>query len=214
MADINVERKGPSVWPWIIGLLVLALLIWAIAEMVDTDETQVAEVEEVEPAGAPAAVPAPTVEPGAAQAVELGTLMPLGTEDAGRTVTTRGTVVGQPIEEGYWILTDQDAVLFVVTEEKRNSGESVHVTGRLAPVTGDRVRTWRERANLRPAAGWTIHEDLFIAPLEGGQQAAPGTTAPGTTGAQQPADTGTGAAGTTPMMGPGSGSSDTTRQSP
>lgn len=214
MADINVERKGPSVWPWIIGLLVLALLIWAIAEMVDTDETQVAEVEEVEPAGAPAAVPAPTVEPGAAQAVELGTLMPLGTEDAGRTVTTRGTVVGQPIEEGYWILTDQDAVLFVVTEEKRNSGESVHVTGRLAPATGDRVRTWRERANLRPAAGWTIHEDLFIAPLEGGQQAAPGTTAPGTTGSQQPADTGTGAAGTTPMMGPGSGSSDTTRQSP
>lgn len=33
MADINVERKGPSIWPWIIGLIVLALLIWALAEM-------------------------------------------------------------------------------------------------------------------------------------------------------------------------------------
>lgn len=28
MADINVERKGPNIWPWIIGLIVLALLIW------------------------------------------------------------------------------------------------------------------------------------------------------------------------------------------
>ena len=35
MADINVERKGPSVWPWVIGLLVLALLIWALVEMFD-----------------------------------------------------------------------------------------------------------------------------------------------------------------------------------
>src|SRR5690606_39516924 len=58
--------RSPSIWPWIIGLLVLALLIWAIAEMVDTDETQVAGVEEVEPGQAvpPAAVPTP--EAGAA----------------------------------------------------------------------------------------------------------------------------------------------------
>jgi len=210
MADINVERKGPSVWPWIIGLLVLALLIWASAEMVDTDETQVAEIEEVEPTGAPAAVPAPTMEPGAAQAVELGTLMPLGADDAGRTIMTRGTVVGQSIDEGYWILTDQDAVLFVVAEEKPGTGESVQVTGRLAPAAGDQARTWRERANLQPAAGWTVHEDIFIAPVENGQQAAPGAT-----GTQQPADTGAGAAsGTTPTTQPGTRSPGTTQQTP
>jgi hypothetical protein len=38
MADINVERKGPSIWPWIIGLIVLALLIWALAEMLGDDD--------------------------------------------------------------------------------------------------------------------------------------------------------------------------------
>ncbi len=38
MADINVERKGPSIWPWIIGLIVLALVIWALAEMFGRDD--------------------------------------------------------------------------------------------------------------------------------------------------------------------------------
>lgn len=29
MADINVERKrGPGIWPWIIGLIILALILW------------------------------------------------------------------------------------------------------------------------------------------------------------------------------------------
>ena len=44
MADINVERKGPSIWPWIIGLIVLALLIWALAEMLGGDRADTAAV--------------------------------------------------------------------------------------------------------------------------------------------------------------------------
>jgi hypothetical protein len=39
LADINVERKGPSIWPWIVGLIVLALLIWALVEMFGRDDT-------------------------------------------------------------------------------------------------------------------------------------------------------------------------------
>jgi hypothetical protein len=46
MADINVERKGASIWPWILGLLVAALLIWALAGLFGDDE----EVETVDPA--------------------------------------------------------------------------------------------------------------------------------------------------------------------
>jgi hypothetical protein len=30
VADINVERRERSVWPWIIGLVILALLIWLL----------------------------------------------------------------------------------------------------------------------------------------------------------------------------------------
>lgn len=43
MADINVERKGPSIWPWIIGLIVLALLIWLLTELF-SDDTDTAAV--------------------------------------------------------------------------------------------------------------------------------------------------------------------------
>ncbi len=28
MAEIRVERKGRSIWPWIVGLVVLAVLVW------------------------------------------------------------------------------------------------------------------------------------------------------------------------------------------
>lgn len=60
MADINVERKGPSIWPWILGILILALVIWGVAEMLE-DEPEYTEVETVEEE--PAAVPAPaTIE--------------------------------------------------------------------------------------------------------------------------------------------------------
>lgn len=70
MADINVERRGPRVWPWIIGIVILVLLIWAIAEIVDREETPNRETIEVVPApvgpgqpvrppGAPEPIPGP-----------------------------------------------------------------------------------------------------------------------------------------------------------
>jgi len=49
MADINVERKQRSIWPWIVGLLVLALLIWLLASMFNRrDEGVVVEETTVE----------------------------------------------------------------------------------------------------------------------------------------------------------------------
>ena len=37
MAEIRVERKRTSLLPWILGILVLALIIWAVAESMDND---------------------------------------------------------------------------------------------------------------------------------------------------------------------------------
>ncbi|MEO5511154.1 MAG: hypothetical protein ABIS27_11050 [Longimicrobiales bacterium] len=32
MADINIERKSPSIWPWIAGLLVLAVIVFLVMQ--------------------------------------------------------------------------------------------------------------------------------------------------------------------------------------
>ncbi|MFL6198187.1 MAG: hypothetical protein ACJ76J_03335 [Thermoanaerobaculia bacterium] len=41
MAEIRVERKRTSLLPWILGILLLALVIWAIAESMDNDADDV-----------------------------------------------------------------------------------------------------------------------------------------------------------------------------
>jgi hypothetical protein len=46
MADINVERKQRSIWPWILGLLVLAVLIWLLASMFNRDDDETVVVDE------------------------------------------------------------------------------------------------------------------------------------------------------------------------
>ena len=35
MADMNVERKQRSLLPWILGVAVLALLIWGLVELLN-----------------------------------------------------------------------------------------------------------------------------------------------------------------------------------
>ena len=40
MADIGVERKSPTIWPWILGLILVAALIWALTEFLGGDEQE------------------------------------------------------------------------------------------------------------------------------------------------------------------------------
>jgi hypothetical protein len=34
MADINIERKGNSIWPWVVGLLLLAVVVFVVLQYV------------------------------------------------------------------------------------------------------------------------------------------------------------------------------------
>ena len=38
MAEIHIERKRTNIWPWIIGLILAALLIWALYAVMDRDD--------------------------------------------------------------------------------------------------------------------------------------------------------------------------------
>jgi len=35
MSDTAAESQGPGAWPWIAGLLVLALLLWGLTRLLD-----------------------------------------------------------------------------------------------------------------------------------------------------------------------------------
>jgi len=54
MAEIRVERKQKkSIWPWLLGLLVAALLVWGLAETMDNDRDDVNEARVSSLADAP-----------------------------------------------------------------------------------------------------------------------------------------------------------------
>jgi hypothetical protein len=47
MVEVEVKRTGPSVWPWIAGLFVVALLIWALLELFGRNAPEVLEDEPI-----------------------------------------------------------------------------------------------------------------------------------------------------------------------
>lgn len=51
MADLRIEEKSSSILPWIIGLILLVLAVWGVAELFEEeDDLEVAETEIVEDA--------------------------------------------------------------------------------------------------------------------------------------------------------------------
>lgn len=121
MADINVERKSPGIWPWIIGLLVLALLIWAlVAVLGGDDEAELAvvdplatEVTEVDPTLPPVETPAPIAE---GVGVPVSQIIESPATWTGRTVGGEVRVVEVPTDRGFWI-EDQGERLFVILRD-------------------------------------------------------------------------------------------------
>ena len=142
MADINIVRRpGPTLRPWLIGLVVLALLIWGIAELVneDRDNATMAQADSedgsVAPAVAPVAVaPSATAAATAAPAAEqapavtpapLAALVPLGTQDVGQRVSATGEVLTLPAHGGFWLRTDNQAVIWVRSPQPVRPGQQV-----------------------------------------------------------------------------------------
>ncbi len=146
MADFNwPERNQPTLLPWLIGLVVLGLLMWGIAELVNTDRDNetMAEADSAGPAAtavAPGAAPPPAAAPAAAPAAEqpggvapepVGALMPLGIQDVGQRVSAAGVVLGTPAGEGFWLRTENRALIWVRSSQRVKSGQVVQETGTL-----------------------------------------------------------------------------------
>ena len=142
MADIDIQKKGPSIWPWIIGLALLLLLGWLVAEWLgDDDEVEVAG-EQVgvvtEPVAVPpAAVVAPGTEPAGApgagaEPLPVGLIVTSPANYAGQPMAGLVRVTEVPTDRGFWI-EDQGQRLFVVLDEPKpeiknvNAGQQVRI---------------------------------------------------------------------------------------
>ena len=140
MADIDVERKsGASIWPWIIGLIVLALLIWALMELLgDDDEVAVA------PAVPAVVTPTTTPEPIAQGPLCVAQVLAAPTTYIGQRLGTCPMQVVEVVSDrGFWVEENGQRVFVVINEGPPgvadtegaqaerpdiNAGQSVNVT--------------------------------------------------------------------------------------
>lgn len=137
MAQINVERKSSSSWMWwLLGLVIVALLIWAIAEAMDRNR----EVAAVAPVGTMAdRYEAQPVTPGTPEMSGMVAGIPLD-----RIVANPGSWAGQSVsgevkvaqvvsDRGFWI-EGQGERLFVLLNEISgevqdvNAGQTIRMT--------------------------------------------------------------------------------------
>jgi hypothetical protein len=144
--------------------MILAGLVWGISWLLDTQQIDQTRdtVTPTSPATSPTSTTAPRGGGQSAVAMPLAAAIPLGPEDDGSRVIVRGTVLAEPLEEGFWILADEDEVLFVRTTVPALADQDLTMTGTLYQIASAEGTAWAERAKLREAAGWKVHRDLYL----------------------------------------------------
>lgn len=148
MEESAPRRMGP-VWVWLLGIVVLIAAIILLLDWVDGRDGR--------GAGSDTDV-----------AIPLGALLPLQPKDTGVLAAFDGEVVGQPLREGVWILTDGGSIVFVRIEGddglRRKAGDRLSGRGivRHDPRLVDDWLRWGE-LEVRERASSV--EDFYIAAL-------------------------------------------------
>lgn len=176
----NDRGEDSGLRQWLIGLVVLLLWMWGISLLLDPVERTSVAQEDVE-ASTQVDLVMDGETPG--DGVPLAEILPLGSEDVGARIRVSGEVTGQPIDEGYWLLTDEDEVLFVKTDQPAQVGDPVSTTGTLRQAEEGAGEARASAAKLREAIGWKVHRDLFLdidaaPPEEAGPEVREASTAP------------------------------------
>ena len=78
--------------------------------------------------------------------VDLREALPLTQEDVGEIIFASGTVIGEPLPNGYFLETEHDIVIFVETEVRPEPGQVISVSGPLGQVAAPVFDEWEVEA--------------------------------------------------------------------
>lgn len=174
MAEIKIQHKGPTIWPWLAAALALLLLVWGwVAWSSDGDETE-------RLAQATAANTAAVATAGS-EAIPIAAIMARPADYANQTVSGTTQVVEVISDRGFW-LEQQGRRMFAVIEEipreivDINPGQTVRLTGRVytaetrQQIEGSLEPETRQMVGQQPAFLYVKGSDVSIIGRDSGRR--------------------------------------------
>lgn len=165
MKRIDVEKKRPARWSWLLGAGILALVLWGVTVL-----SRAPEEEVVEPAG----LTTPDTLPPALIPSRPGPIGPRGQHAAGLAVSDiseadigeMARVEGEVVATGhntFWILAGSH-VLRVDSEQRVRRGDNVSVEGTIRPADGEATARMASEvmSRLDDFDDWTIVRTLKL----------------------------------------------------
>lgn len=164
MQHIDIRKKRPQRWPWLVGVIALVGIGWGVTTLLRADDEPAEEVAgpTVQDTHPPAAIPdRPYEARGATAASSLAALAPLGEEDVGEAVRVEGEVVATG-NDAFWILAGNE-VLRVDSRRMVRKGDTLVVAGSLATADPDKTERIRSVLDRHPLArSWTVVPSLKL----------------------------------------------------
>jgi hypothetical protein len=165
MTEIKLQKKKVPFWPWLVGLAAAAVIVYGISRLVTSRAINqiVGEDSGSVANGGTGALGSGDTPPPPLPSSSLEALLPLGTEDLGQRVAVNGEVVGIPSAEGFWVLSDENVVIFVRGAPPAKLGaREENVMGLLAAAKPGEADRWQEAAKLKEARGWTMTRNMYV----------------------------------------------------
>ena len=129
MAEIKIQRKRPTVWPWVVGALLVGLVAWGlIAWPSDTDD-RYAQI-------APATESGTAATAGGDDLIPIAAILSQPTQYVNETVSGTTQVAEVISDRGFWIERQGRRMFAVIDEPPRetidiNAGQTLRLTGRV-----------------------------------------------------------------------------------